>query len=447
MKKLIKKNNKSVSKFQQGGLFFTESAHPERTWVNAVEARKRGIPLTADPRDPNAQWMYSYDILDPTPGTRPNSIDKHPVVNPESVYFLYDPNTGKILNQGMGIVDSAQGLVPLDESWAYHPRVGWFQPNSNSGTIEDADLELNRNFLGNTLGWEQAYRVSPQTVKSMGDETATAMLSSAAGAAGGEVLGAGLNYASKILPFAPRVTTAAGGTIAATLPAYADYNTYVDKINNLDKYLIGLHNFTPTDLENLKRVYGDDYLNQLFGWMNAFNYNVQALNGKNVYDITKNERDLSLTDPKSWMESGWINWEDPVFLAYLAANNIRTVRPGKGARIAGNIIAPAIWGAMKMYRFNDIQQNQKRERILNDIISVLRGQGFTINGSSTNQSPYLVQTNSQGQPQINNIQNSDTTVRDSAATPIADEVPAVTETERIDWNGKLGSTIDSLRQQ
>jgi len=142
-----------------------------------------------------------------------------------------------------------------------------------------------------------------------------------------------------------------------TSSAYADYNTYVDKINNLDKYLTGLHNFTPTDLENLKKIYGDDYLNQLFGWMNAFNYNVQALNGKNVYDITKNERDLSLTDPKSWMESGWINWEDPVFLAYLAANNIRTIRPGRGARIAGNIIAPALWTAMKVYRFNDIQQN------------------------------------------------------------------------------------------
>lgn len=453
MKKLKKRNNKSVSKFQQGGLFFTESTHPERTWVNAVEARKRGIPLTADPRDPNAQWTYSYEILDPTPGTRSNTIDENPVVNPESIYFLYDPNTGKILNQEAGIIDNTQGLVPLDESWVYHPRMGWFQPNLNNGTIEDTDLELTRNFLGNTLGWEQAYKAPPQTVKAMGDETAIAMASNAAGVVGGEVLGAGLNYASKILPFAPRLTTAAGSTAATAFPAYADYNTYVEQINDLDKYMLGLNNFTLTDLNNLKRIYGDDYLNQLFGWLNASNYNVQPVDG-NTFDVYKNERDLSLTDPKSWVDAGILKPEDPMALAGWLTNRYMAnpKKQKEAAKLKRNGFRrfldwgiPLTWLGVKAYRINDALHNQKRDRIVRDVINVLRGQGMIINGSSTQ--PYSVQTNSQGQPQINSTQNSDTTVRDSAATPVADEAPAVTETERIDWNGKLGSTIDSLRQQ
>jgi hypothetical protein len=77
---------------------------------------------------------------------------------------------------------------------------------------------MTRNFLGNTLGWEQAYRVPQQTVSNMGDATANAMIQGATGVLGGEVIGAAANLVKPLGSFAPRIIT--GGTTVG-IPAIA----------------------------------------------------------------------------------------------------------------------------------------------------------------------------------------------------------------------------------
>lgn len=441
MKKLKKRNNKSVSKFQQGKPILWLNRNSGKSYITLEQARALGLPLYADTNDPQSNAAFDYRISDPTGMNRPSTIGGQ-AVNPQTTYVEFDPSLGTIMNtSGSSIIlpeDNIQ-LTPIDNTWVFHPRVGWLQPNTNNGEITNPDTELTRNFLGNTLGWEQAYRVPQQTVSNMGDATASAMVQSAAGALGGEVLGTGLNYVSKILPFAPRITTAVGSTVATAMPAYADYNTYVQQINDLDKYMLGLNNFTLTDLNNLKRIYGDDYLNQLFGWLNASNYNVQPVDN-NTFDIQKNERDLSLTDPKSWVDAGILKPEDPMALTGWLTNRY-VANPKKqkeatklkrnGFRRFLDWGIPLTWLGVKAYRINDALHNQKRDRIVRDVISVLRGQGMNINGSSTQ--PYQVQTNSQGQPQIDNSQTSNI-VQDSAATTVP-------------YNeGQTGSEQDSINQ-
>lgn len=424
MKKLIKKNNKSVSKFQQGGLFFTESAHPKRTWVNAVEARKRGIPLTADPRDPNAQWTYSYDILDPTPGTRPNSIDEHPVVNPESVYFLYDPNTGKILNQEAGIIDSAQGLVPLDESWAYHPRVGWFQPNANGGEVTNPDIEMTRNFLGNTLGWEQAYRLPPDAVGSMGEATTGAMIQGGAGVLGGEVLGAAANLVKPIGNFAPRVITGGATVVAPAVSGAVEARQNV--LNNpIGGYLSQIKSFGSRDYDQLVEKLGEENAKkEMLNWLSSNGYNIID-NDDGTISVEKGFYIHPDEGPVMDYMMGPGNMVAAAAIGKAMYNNKKArTREGKGSLwrdsegkrtklgVAKNAVGWALnaaaYGGMQYWWLNQHKLDKKASELIDQLVK----HGVITPKSIVN---YQVQTDLNNNPQI--INTTPSQMQDSAATP------------------------------
>ena len=372
--------------------YFINPNDPTKTYVLWSAARDANIPFVADTAtsEPGAFFDYS-------PDTRFGGE----IVNPNTTYVAIDPE-GRIINtDAASIILDGKDMIPVNDSWAYHPQLGWYQPTSNGGSIVNPDTEMARNFLGNTLGWEQAYRLPPEVIANMSDATADAMMQGAAGVVGGEVLGAAAKYAPKAMQFvtkAPRTTAMLGQLGIGAGVGYA-----MNK-NEINEYLSNIDgDITDADFE---RMGGEKALPDMLLWLSEHGYNFYNYNDQNQPIEIKRSFYFHPNERYIFGPKGAFYYEDiPFGLAGLAA--LASKKKGLPWLIAGGY---ALGKGLR------IAYNNSPTAQAGKLVNYLLAKGYV--KMQDNSSPYNVTTDQNNNPQVVDGNTTVPQMQDSAASAI-----------------------------
>lgn len=441
--------------------YFVNPNNLENTYVLLGAARDANLPFVADTASPEAGAYFDYS---------PDTLVGGEQMNPNTTYLAVDPY-GRVINtSAASIVLNGKDMIPIDDSWRYDPYKGSWQqiPQSNQGQIQDADEVARRNSLYNlneefglALGAQVPLNANPELLEGSMSITKPIVQGAAAyllGGGSGRIAQA-ISSSAKGVPLWLGRTATTGLLSAEAAPAYADW-AKADEVNKIGNYLNSINNFTGKDFETLVSAYGKDKaVAMLLGWIEAQKYAVSSSTGK----VNQN----SVFTVNNVQEPEWFSATNPNATFYLKdPNNLilggmlgtAMFPTGKNAKFSASKAKWALLGLEALaYAYLTYDKHQKNfgtsqnVKKAQQIVETLNSLGYNFYGDLGNkQQSYSVQTNSQGQPQIDSTATPATPsgVMDSVPSVISEDISAPEEQPRPSWLHNLeAATVDSTSNQ
>lgn len=456
--------------------YYMDPSNPKNTYVRLDQAADAELPLYIN--DPSSA-AFDYGIIDNWKNNvrhgklSENSNDEfHSTlggnrIDPTTTYVQVDPQN-RVLNTGMNsLIINGSDMVPMNNDWWYTDYSGWSHAPKQD-QLYDADKmkalnslrNLNEEF-GLALGAQVPFNANPELLEgSMSVTKPLVQFASSVYLGGGMGKGAqAIATSAKGIPLWLGRTATAGLLATEAAPAYADW-AKADEVSKIGNYLNSINNFTGKDFETLVSAYGKDKaVAMLLGWIEAQKYAVSSSTGK----VNQN----SVFTVNNVQEPEWFSATNPNATFYLKdPNNLilggmlgtAMFPTGKNAKFSASKAKWALLGLEALaYAYLTYDKHQKNfgtsqnVKKAQQIVETLNSLGYNFYGDLGNkQQSYSVQTNSQGQPQIDSTATPATPsgVMDSVPSVISEDINASEEQPRPSWLHNLeAATVDSTSNQ